>query len=228
MFERKDYLITMISRMIEAIASRVAKLRRENKHEEALEALGELYGKFYLPPAKVLGSVQEEDAFRMLRTGPALNNEKLVAAARLLREEGEIYEDMGQEREAYQRRVNALFLYYHAAEQGADTKDIPVHEEIKALQNRLKAYRLSPAAHFKQMEYFANRGRFDEAENILYELGREISDDRQLPEWGLHFYERLLHLSDQELEDGGLPRSEVELGLQEWKSAWPRLEQSAT
>ncbi|SEF64112.1 DUF6483 family protein [Paenibacillus sp. UNC499MF] len=229
MFERKDYLLTMITQMTEAIATRILKLRKEKKHAEALAALGELYGRMQLPPSKLLGSVPEEDALRMLMTGASLSGEKLLAAAKLLREEADIYEEMSGEREAYQRRVNALYFYLMAAELGAESDDISLHAEIAYLNHRLKAYRQPPHVLFKLMEYCSAAGSYDEAENLLYELkDRGAPEDADLPGWGAAFYRRLLDCSDEALQEGKLPRDEVEAGLREWEASWPRLSAGGT
>ncbi|MFE6796773.1 DUF6483 family protein [Paenibacillus chitinolyticus] len=229
MFERKDYLLTMITQMAEAIATRISKLRKEKKHAEALAELGELYGRMQLPPSKLLGSVPEEDALRMMMTGASLSGEKLLAAGKLLREEADIYEEMSGEREAYQRRVNALYFYLTAEELGAKSDDVSLHAEIAYLNQRLKAYRQPAAVLYKLMEYYCAAGSYDEAENLLYELkGRDSSGDGELPERGLAFYRRLLACSDEKLQAGKLPRDEVEAGLREWQAAWPRLSAGGT
>jgi hypothetical protein len=51
------------------------------------------------------------------------------------------------------------------------------------------------------------------AEDALYALLEAAPDHLDVMDWGITFYERLQGRSDDDLDAGNLPRSEVEAGL---------------
>jgi hypothetical protein len=65
------------------------------------------------------------------------------------------------------------------------------------------------------MIYHEQAGRFDRAEDALFELLRVSRNAPESADLGEGFYQRLLVLSDEALALGGLPRPEVEAGLAE-------------
>src|SRR6185312_7928423 len=73
------------------------------------------------------------------------------------------------------------------------------------------------------MEHYERTGQFAKAEDALYGiLDGDVNNDYAL-NFGIAFYERLLGRRDSELEEGNLPRAEVEAGLQELRSKRPAL-----
>ncbi len=92
--------------------------------------------------------------------------------------------------EGHLRRINGLF---------AEMMGVRSSVCLKALERLL--------AHYEQ------RGRFDKAEDVLYELVDTDAEAYVASGYARAFYERLLARSDHELNEGGLPRDEVEAGL---------------
>ncbi|MNL81461.1 hypothetical protein D3C87_2085890 [compost metagenome] len=74
----------------------------------------------------------------------------------------------------------------------------------------VQGYRLPSETEKLLLRYEEERGRYDLAENALYRL-----IDRSIiqPEEAREFYERLLTLSPEQLDRGGLPLNEVQEGL---------------
>jgi hypothetical protein len=65
------------------------------------------------------------------------------------------------------------------------------------------------------MEHYERTGQFAKAEDALYGILEAQPDNRPAVEFGISFYERLQRQSDARLEEGNLPRSEVEAGLKD-------------
>jgi hypothetical protein len=61
------------------------------------------------------------------------------------------------------------------------------------------------------LEYLEEKGRFDEAENLVLDWVDGESEDAFT--YASAFYSRLLELEDAELIVGGLTRDEVQAGL---------------
>jgi tetratricopeptide (TPR) repeat protein len=92
--------------------------------------------------------------------------------------------------EGHLRRIDALF----AAMMGGQSRlYLPALERLLAL--------------------YEKRGRFDRAENVLYELMDADPGAYVASGYARAFYGRLLARGDHELNAGGLPRDEVEDGI---------------
>jgi len=65
------------------------------------------------------------------------------------------------------------------------------------------------------MEHYERTGQFGKAEDALYTILDGDVDNDLAVNFGISFYERLLGQSDTLLNEGNLPRAEVEAGLQD-------------
>jgi len=224
---RKDYLLRMMEEMTEAIG-KVFTLKQQRKHTEALSELDELMRRQFGLNLSLLNSLPAEDVIEMFRFRGMIEVDNLQQAARLIEEEAYIYQEkarvegiddqerMDAEDEALIRLMRSLHFYLYALNHGANPKLLDAPERVEGVLGLTKEYEL-PARTERQLAlYREQQGRYDQAENSWYrllQLGGEFPvsyrDDVQA------FYERLSQLTDEQLEQGGLPRNEVEEGLAE-------------
>ncbi|MDN4068106.1 DUF6483 family protein [Paenibacillus vini] len=212
---RKDYLVRMIEEMTEIIG-KVFDLKQQKKWIEALWELDELYKKQFRLNSRLIGSLGAKDIVELLRTGGTVEADKLQSLARLVKEEGEIYSQTGQSDESIFRLMKALHLYLAAGQYGTDRTLWNLDGEVRELLTRLQGYRLPPDTERLLLSYEESEGRYDQAENALYRL---FQDGVATKEEGIAFYERLLLIDRERLEQGGLPEQEVQEGLQSWMAA---------
>lgn len=212
---RKDYLVRMIEEMTEIIG-KVFDLKQQKKWIEALWELDELYKKQFRLNSRLIGSLGAKDIVELLRTGGTVEADKLQSLARLVKEEGEIYSQTGQSDESIFRLMKALHLYLAAGQHGTDRTLWNLDGEVRELLTRLQGYRLPPDTERLLLSYEESEGRYDQAENALYRL---FQDGVATKEEGIAFYERLLLIDRERLEQGGLPEQEVREGLQSWMAA---------
>ncbi|MEF2969275.1 DUF6483 family protein [Paenibacillus sp. M1] len=209
---RKDYLVRMIEEMTE-ILGKVFDLKQRRKWTEALWELDELYKRQFRLNSALLGSLSAKDTVELFRTGGQVEADKLQSLARLLREEGELFTESGERDEGILRQMKALHLFLAAAQYGADRNVWKLDEEIGQLLTRLKGYRLPADTERLLLAYEESEGRYDRAEDALYRLLRLGAADK---EEGVNFYRRLLTLTQERLERGGLPEEEVREGMDSW------------
>ncbi|MBQ4901978.1 hypothetical protein KB559_24500 [Paenibacillus sp. Marseille-P2973] len=212
---RKDYLVRMIEEMTEIIG-KVFDLKQQKKWIEALWELDELYKKQFRLNSRLIGSLGAKDIVELMRTGGTVEADKLQSLARLVKEEGEIYSQTGQSDESIFRLMKALHLYLAAGQHGTDRTLWNLDGEVRELLTRLQGYRLPPDTERLLLSYEESEGRYDQAENALYRL---FQDGVATIEEGIAFYERLLLIDRERLEQGGLPEQEVREGLQSWMAA---------
>ncbi|MCP1131939.1 DUF6483 family protein [Paenibacillus polysaccharolyticus] len=222
---RKDYLLRMMEEMTEAIG-KAFTLRQQRKHTEALSELDELMRRQFGMNLNLLNSLPAEDVIEMFRFRGVIEVDNLQQAARLIEEEAYIYhekarvegiddeEKMDAEDAALVRLMRALHFYLYAQNQGANRELLQVPDRIEGIIEQIMGYEL-PARTEKQLAlYREQQGRYDAAENGWYRLMHLDADyPVQYEEDARAFYQRLTELTDEQLEQGGLPRAEVEEGL---------------
>lgn len=208
---RRDYLVRMIEEMTEVLG-KVFMLKQQKKKVEALWALDELFkGQFRLS-SQLLENLSAKDIVRLFQSGGEVEADKLQSLARLLKEEGDVYENSGEPDEGASRWLKSLHLYLTAALHGADRSLWDMSAAISELQALLKTYRLPPDTEWLVLRWEEGDGRYDLAENALYRL---LEEGHATKEDAAGFYRRLLTLPRDTLAAGGLPAEEVEEGLAE-------------
>lgn len=206
---RRDYLVRMIEEMTEVLG-KVFMLKQQKRKVEVLWALDELFkGQFRLS-SQLLENLSAKDIVRLFQTGGEVEADKLQSLARLLKEEGDVYEISGEPDEGASRWLKSLHLYLTAAFHGAERSLWGIHAAIFELQALLKSYRLPPDTEWLVLHWEESEGRYDLAENALYRL---LEEGHATKEDASGFYQRLLMLSPDTLAAGGLPIEEVEEGL---------------
>lgn len=207
----RDYILRMFERFGHEL-SIILGLRKRNKHEEALIYIDDLLFQSTGMTTGFINALPAEILLKTLSPLGRLNVEGCLWAAFLLKCEGDIYEDTGKSTESYYRYVKSLLLYLEALlhERIEDEETIQV---VQDLIDALDAYELPTNVKERLFAYHEQGGRYDQAENVLFELLEETPKDNDLLERGRAFYTRLLHLGDSALEAGNLPRQEIKEGL---------------
>jgi hypothetical protein len=217
MLER-DYLMRLMKSFIDAIG-RIAKLKQEKQFEQALSLVDEQLSMLLRLRAKHVNSLSEDDLLKLMTTYGKLEGEKVLMVAALTEDQADIFEQLGEEAEAYRLRLRALRLYLHAAPTLADGEVIDYAARIEVLLERLKEYRLPANTCLLLLQYEEVAGQYARAEDWLYRLKEAVggATDSVL-QVGELFYERLSGLDDERLEQGNFSREEVEAGLKEWRT----------
>ncbi|MER3437615.1 MAG: hypothetical protein C4346_08520 [Chloroflexota bacterium] len=209
----QDYILRMIEQL-SGVVRRVLRLRDEGEHDAALTEVTDAYGRIAGLPATLVHALSEENLIAMLRSQGRLDPERCFVLAELLREEALVYEAMANEAESAPRFRKALRLYLEAFE---DPTDLPAALDVSGLEDlidRLGDQPLPEPTRRRVINYLVLTGRFDRAENILL-WHLELPDlSGEARREAVAFYEALLRKPDHELAEGGLPREEVEAGLE--------------
>ncbi|AJY75674.1 DUF6483 family protein [Paenibacillus beijingensis] len=208
MFQR-DYFMRMIGQMSEAMGQ-VMGLRSQRKQEEALLVIDDLLEKQFRLNARLLRGLADDDLIALMTTNGIPEQENLQAVALLFKEEADIYEEMGNETQAYQLRLRSLHLFMRLSLMGSEPALADPAAETDKLLERLAAYELPAATKELLTKWLEDQGRFDQAENMLYErLEDGVSEAGEAED----FYRRLLLHDDAKLEAGGVSREEIVQGL---------------
>lgn len=207
----QDYILRMVQQF-SGFLVRVMRLRKEGKTDEALVLLKDGYGPLVGLPETIVHGLSEDDLIALLRSQGRLDPARCLGLAELLREEAEVYDEIGRAEESFPRYLKAVRLYLEVVEDDDEIRgdDIPrLNSVIAALQG----YELPPSTADRMIAYFEQTGAFDEAENLLLNRIETVPDDETLRSFAVAFYQRLLTRSDAELIVGGLTRDEVRESL---------------
>lgn len=205
----QDYILRMIQQM-GLFVTGILQRRKDGNDEQALIDIEEAYGRMTGLHASLVHGLSEDDLVNMMTAQGSIHPERFVAMAILLHEEGDIYSDHNQIDEALPRMQKALRLYLEAWERS----DVLRHETIPGLDQTIgwmAGYPVTDETRLLLLDYLEEKGRFDEAENLVLDWVDGESDDAI--GYATDFYQRLLTLEDAELIVGGLTRDEVRAGL---------------
>jgi hypothetical protein len=215
----RDYIMRMIT-MLTQFLTRVLLHKRACEFPQARRELQSAYRTLLgFTPETMLqfSDVQLADIFG---NDEDVKVTKCYILGSLMKEEGEILQlegntDMSDQ--LYLRSSGLLLTAFISAKNEAG----PGHaEKIDQLLVGLTGAELPAHVKEKLLTYYELTGKYDKAENVLFELVETY------PSWvaqGLLFYERLLEHSDDELIAGGLTRIEVGQGIEELKRYGKRL-----
>ena len=205
----KDYILRIAEKFGRAMAI-ILHLRQYDKHEEALIYADDVLLQMTGLTSRFINSVSDDMLIQAISPLGVLNVDKCLWIAVLLKAEGEIYQEMEQSNESYYRYLKSLGLYLLALSHEATMQDSSLLNDIEELLNKLEDYELPIAMQEKLFPYYEQIGRYDKAEDILFEV---IEANSSFFERGLAFYRRLRTKNDADLLLGNLSREEVEEGL---------------
>ncbi|CAN5530719.1 hypothetical protein BH23CHL4_BH23CHL4_02480 [soil metagenome] len=202
----QDYVMRMIQQMAVFI-TRVLRLREDGEYDEAIVEITHAYGRLAGLPASMVHALSDDDLIALLGAQGRIATDRCVALAELLREEGMVYDDQGNDDEALPRFVKALRLYLEALadEESLRAADIPGLDEVVQW---VSWYPLSAGTRGMLLPYLEETGQFDQLENVVA-AWLEHDGGESARAYASEMYHRLALKSDSELIVGGLTRGEV-------------------
>jgi len=207
----KDYILRMAEKFGRALAI-ILHLREYNKYEEALLYVDDQLLQATGLTSSFINSVSDEMLIQAISPLGVLSVEKCLWIAVLLKAEGEIYEEQAKTNESYYRYVRSLRLYLLLLPHEASLQDSNLANDIQELLNKLGEYELPIEIQEKLFSYYENVGKYDKAEDVLFDVLDTHSANGEMIERGRAFYTRLQARSDVELLMGNLSRTEVAEG----------------
>lgn len=207
----RDYFLRMIHQLAQVLA-RVMRLSEIKRYDEALEEV-QLSSKQLLGmDLRLLTTLSDEEFVRLLGLGERFDVEKCVVASELLRLIGEVKEREGDEGERFHCYTTSLSLLLELLIRESGVLPKEYHEKIELLIGKTSSYELPVGLKVKLFRYYEAVGKFDAAENTLFEI---VEQDPEFVGEGMRFYGRLRTKSEEELGRGNLPRDEVEASVRD-------------
>jgi hypothetical protein len=195
------------------VMARILFRKKSHQYDEALFEIGNCCGQLLGLDVRQVHSLSDGELIEWLKIGGNFDAEKCLILAELLKEEAEIQDLVGRidKQQLHMKYSKSFSLYLEALNHDKDLGTGQVMRDIRTVAEKLDVSNLSLHLKFKMFRFFEVTGDFGRAEDLLYELLEANYPDG--PKEGLAFYKRILKKSDDELNAGNLPRSEVEEGL---------------
>lgn len=214
---RRDYVVRLVRRAVQTLQLIVGAISFQ-QWEEARRLLHGAYREFFELEATFIHAVEIEHLLRMLEVGGVLDAERCLLLAALLRQEGALEAHEGNAERAYHLTLRALLLQLEPFERGQTSALPDEWTEIEGSAAALAAYELPPAVQGRLVRYYEVAGRYEQAENLLWEWVAATEGAPEVVGQGIALYERWLQQPEEVLAAGGLPRAEVEAGLAELRT----------
>lgn len=210
MIER-DYIMRMIDLLAKVLA-RVIFLKKSLDFPKAADELASACRNLLGLDRDVIRIMDDDNLISLLSTDESMIGSKCYVLGMLLREEAGLSIVQGRLEEAVSLNVKALYLLTEAYIR-ADGEIVPTHPAaIDEVLTDLHGTPLPTKTLKHLILVFEKTGRFDKAEDLLFDL---VDRDPDAIAAGLEFYQRLLQKDDGALERGNLPRSEIKEAIQE-------------
>lgn len=204
--------------MLGRALSRILFFKETKKYTEAIAEIDSAASTILGLNMEMIERIPPSALKDVLGSDPALLRSRLYAAGVLLKEKGEVLELQENWDDSAELYVKSLAFFI---EEMPDLKDPESEKEIRSIDfviDKVSDFELPVGLKRRLVGYFENTGRYDKAENTIFEI---IDEDGSYLGEGISFYERLLLKSEEELEDGRLPRNEVEESLAELRRKLP-------
>ena len=153
----------------------------------------------------VVRSLPSEELLAVMSSTGSLDAERAYVTAALL--EVDAYSPSRDDGERGWLQLRALDLMLAAAMNRVGETD--VWDRIARLRRALRDIRLPEATYERLLAYHTAAGRYAPAEDLLFEWFEEHGSLGSIRAVGEAFFAGLAQVSDAELEEGDLPRSEV-------------------
>lgn len=202
--------------MIEEFTSFIKKIQELIKNgENPFSEINEAYKRFFGISSSFANNISTVDLIKLLTTNMVPDGNKLIIAAKLLLEEGKICEKNNDITNAFYKYEKAFSLtyviFYNNFECLLDDYK-QISEEITSL---LTEYELDERTTFKVFNYYNITGNYAKADEYVFELINNFSDEDKYKSEAVNFYNNLLTKSDEELKNGSLSRDEIKESLKE-------------
>jgi hypothetical protein len=197
--------------LVAAIAATIAKLTNlktagfyQEAQDEIDRGLEDLIGL----KTDQIRNLSDSFVLDLLTVNEFLDLERLWFVAELIHAEGEIQIAQGRLSEGLESQTRALGFFIEVA--FSANEDIPqVTQRIDALFSAW-VDDLPAETLYSLYDYFDQRGDYIKAEKVITRMSTVTGNDPEIVGEMRDFYHRLVEKTDEELEQGGLIRTQVE------------------
>jgi hypothetical protein len=210
---RRDYILRMVAELVQVLA-RVISLKSRQDYEQALREINAALRELREGDEDTARELSLADWIALCRKHEQAASGLMVAVADLLKEQGDVVTAQGKPDAGARSRGLALGLFLEALLNGETFVTAELLGKVEELFAQARGALTDPEVWRRLVGYFEARGKLGHAEDALF-AWLELGDAAAL-RTGLTFYQKLSGQDDAVLEQGGLPRPELEEGRREF------------
>jgi Family of unknown function (DUF6483) len=213
---RRDYILRMIEEFFQVL-SRIRSLKKDQRFQEADGVTDEQLRKVAGIDAKSALQLSETELLaRIIQSEPSQAvREKTLLLSTLLKEAGDLATAQDRTEEGRALYLKGLHLLLETLARSEVFECPEFVPKVEAFVAALGGAPLPLPTQAQLMEHYERNGEFGKAEDALYGMLEAEPDHPGIVSFGIAFYERLQSHSDAKLEEGNLPRPELEAALGE-------------
>ncbi len=205
----KDYIMRMIDTLVRVI-ERLLELKRGNNTAEGFLEIDRVTKEYFGFDRKFIDSMSDAQLVKMISNSETLLAPNCYLLGTLFKEESDLYKIQKDEEKSLEMNERSLFFFVKGLKNNPVLIEDGHLKSVDEVVERLKDKEINIDTEECMFFYFEFRGKFDEAENLIFDL---IDYDPKYLNDGIKFYKRLIEKPDEILEQGNLPRLEVEESL---------------
>jgi len=213
---RRDYFLRMIEQFMQVLA-RLKSLKQDQQWQQAAETLNDGFQQLIGSGAEAVAALSETELLAKLIQGEPTQivRQKTFLLTSLLKEAGDVAAAQNRPAESRAGYLKGLHLLLQTLSQGEELDFPDFVPKVDAFVLALADSPLPLETDALLMQHYERTGQFGKAEDALFAMLELHPANEAIIDFGISYYERLKGQSAAALEDGGLPRAEVEAGLEE-------------
>ena len=216
---RRDYILRMVAEMAQVLA-RVISLKSRQEYEQALKEINAALRQLRDGNGEEAPELSLTDWLALCRRHEQAASGLMIAVADLLKEQGDVLAAQNKPESAKSRAL-ALGLFLEGLLNGETFVTVELLRKVEELFGQVRETLSDSEVWRRLVRYFEARGRLARAEDALF-AWLAVGDPAATTE-GFSFYQRLDQQNDTILEQGDLPRAELEQGRREFEASGQKI-----
>ena len=213
---RRDYILRMIEEFMQVLA-RINSLKKEQLWQEADTVIDEEFQRLLGSGAKAVMQLSETELLAKIIQGEPTQvlHHKVQLLTTLFKEAGDVAMAQNRFEEGRSCYLKGIDLLLETLAH-SDPSDFPDFvPKVEAFVLALKDAPLPLSTQARLMQHYEQVGAFGKAADVLFAMLESEPNEPGLVSFGIAFYQRLAGKSEASLNEGNLPRAEVDAGLAE-------------
>jgi hypothetical protein len=207
----RDYILRMIEQLSRVLA-KVLLMKQAKDFSQAAEEIKKAGKQLLGLNADAMELLADRDLIHLWTVNGEVDAGKCALASQLFKTQGDICRDVGDVDGMSRLYEKALSLVVEAINDLREDVPREIVETFEQLASDVDITALPVEFKKRIFHCWGTIGRYGKAEDVLFDI---VKENCGYVNEGKRFYQQILKRSDQELENGNLPRQEILQSLSE-------------
>lgn len=208
----KNDLFSEKMKKLSEIIQEIMLSNRNKQYEISTGVLNRAYKELLGIDFSLVNKLSYEDIVAFIGAYETSQTMKFIILGELLSLDAQIKNKLGNDTEYINLCFKSLYAYLSSITNDSSSLEF-CGGKIEDLLSILEDYELDHQYKLALVSFYQLTGKFDSAEDIIYDLLEESGNSPEVISCGINFYNSLINKSEEELIKGNLPINEVREGL---------------